>query len=381
MRRAAASALLASLLFAGDAFATTIVMKARKGGGRFEGEIVSRDDKKITLKLKDGKLQTFLVDDIDHLEEPPPPPVVVKETGDAKVDLRTKDYVKRLGFPITASLTELVVVRGDQSIEEMKRIGDAAQKTAEHFCKVFGCRPEEALIGERYGPARVEIFQFLREDAYSAFCDKVLAAIRDKSVDDARLALMKRQRGFWVVTPRSLMAQYQGPSDIFTSISAACHKTSHVLLEGWKQSGDFRPWWLFEGLATWQEFFVLGESRTYCLDLEKAAAYGTNATPGADEEAKALMEAAWKGSVKRMVHKRDEKEFGSLAKLSLNELNFPDVQQSWSLVDWLDRTGRLKEFVSTYKEERDLPAACTKVLNVPVSTAHEQWRAWVLGSY
>ena len=54
------------------------------------------------------------------------------------------------------------------------------------------------------------------------------------------------------------------------------------MLTGWKPSGTFMPWWLYEGLASWQEFAVLGETRTYCLDLAKPADYTRGATPDAE---------------------------------------------------------------------------------------------------
>jgi hypothetical protein len=380
--RPKASSLLAAFavlaLSASSAFATVIVLK---NGKRIEGEIVERNTEQISIKVKGGKVEVYKVKEIDHLEEPPPPPVVSNDTGDAKVDARTKDYERRTNLKLAAVLTELVVVRGDHPQAELKQVADASEKAIRHFMDLFGCKPEECLHGERYGPARLEVQQFVREEGYLAFCDKVLREIRDRSVDDARLALMRRQRGFWVMTPRSMLAQYQGPSDLTTCVSAAVHKTSHVLLEGWKPSGDFRPWWLYEGLGCFQEFAVLQESRTYCVDLEKTAAYGSAGSPAADEEAKAKTESGWKQTVKRLLQKHDEKELGTLAKMALNELILIDVQQSWSLVDWLFATGKLKEFVGVYKDERELPETCRRVFQAVPAEVHERWRQWVLRTY
>jgi hypothetical protein len=273
------------------------------------------------------------------------------------------------------------VVRGDHPLPELKRMAEAAEKTARHFLATFQCRPEDALPGDRYGPQRIEIFQFWKEEGYLAFIDKALTRLRDETVDDARLAFMRRQRGFWIVSPRALMAQYQGPSDIATSISNACHKTSHVLLTGWKPAGAFVPWWLYEGLASWQEFAVLGETRTYCIDLARPDDYARAGTPEADEAAKAKTEQGWRAKVKSLVGKRAEKDLGVLAKMALNEIVLVDVQQSWSVVDWLSRTGKLKDFVEAYKESRDLDAACRKCVDAPTSGAHEVWRQWVMKTY
>lgn len=380
MTARAVALLLALCLLSATSLAATVYLK---DGRKLEGEIVERTDKAIKVKLANGKVETVKPSDVKSIDEPPPPApqAVSNETGDAPVDARSKEYERWLQTPLAVALTDLTVVRGDHPLDELKRLADAAEKTARHFCSTVGCQPVNALREGRYGPGRVEIFQFWKEDGYLGFCDKVLSRIRDTTVDDARLALMRRQRGFWIMTPRMLMAQYQGPSDLVTSISAAVHKTSHVMLTGWKPSGSFMPWWLYEGFASWQEFAVLGETRTYCLDLARPADYSRAGTPDADEEAKARREDGWRARVKQMVARRDEKDLARLAKMSLNELTLPEVQQSWSVVDWLHQTAHLKEFMAAYKDTRDLDAACRQVLAVPAAGAHDAWRSWVARVY
>lgn len=380
MTARAAAVLLALALLPATSFAATVYLK---DGRKLEGEIVERTDKAIKVKLANGKVETVKPSDVKSIDEPPPPPpkVVSNETGNAPVDARSKEYERWLQTPLAVALGELVVVRGDHPPEELKQIAEAADKTARHFCTTFGIQPVDALRDGRYGAGRIEIFQFWKEDGYLGFCDKVVARIRDELVDDARLALMRRQRGLWIMTPRTLMAQYQGPSDITTSIAQACHKTSHVMLTGWKPSGTFMPWWLYEGLATWQSFAILGDTRTYCLEVARPADYSRGATPDADEEAKSRREDGWRAKVKQMVARRDEKDLARLGKMSLNELTLPEVQQSWSVVDWLHQTARLKDFVAAYKDTRDLDAACRQVLAVPTAGAHDAWRSWVSRVY
>ena len=220
MRARAAAALLALLLLPATSFAATVYMK---DGRKFEGEIIERTDKVLKIKLKNGKVESVKPSDVKSIDEPlpPPPKVESNETGDAPVDQRTKEYERWLEKPLAVALSELAVVRGDHPQGELKQIADAADKTARHFCTTFGIQPVDALRDKRYGAVRIEIFQFWKEDGYLAFCDKVLARVRDETVDDARLALMRRQRGFWVMTPRTMMAQYQGPWDLVTSSAQA----------------------------------------------------------------------------------------------------------------------------------------------------------------
>ena len=368
------------VLASAQALAATIYMK---DGRKIEGEIVDRTETTIKVKLASGKFETVKRADVRTIDEPlpPPPKIESNETGDATVDRRTKDYERWLDMPLATAITELTIVRGDHPVADLKRMAEAAEKTARHFLATFGCQPVDAVVGDRYGPGRIEIFQFWKEDGYLACCDKVLKRVRDETVDDARLAFMRRQRGFWIVSPRSMMSQYQGPSDLATSISGACHKVSHVMLTTWKPSGTFTPWWFFEGFASWQEFAILGETRTYCLDLARPADYSRSATGDADEEAKAKTQEGWRAKVKELCRSRNEKDLARLGKMSLNEIVLVDVQQSWSVVDWLHRTARLRDFAAALKETRDLDAACRSTLGLPSAAAHDAWRAWVARTY
>ena len=85
--------------------------------------------------------------------------------------------------------------------------------------------------------------------------------------------------------------------------------------------------------------------------------------------------------MKELCRTRNEKDLGRLGKMSLNEIVFIDVQQSWSVVDWLHRTRHLRNFAATYKETRDLDEACRRELGGPASSVHEEWRAWVARTY
>lgn len=370
------------LALAGEALGATIYLK---NGTKVEGEIVDRSEFDVRVRLANGKLKTILVADIKSIDEPTPPPpkVEANETGDAPIDKRSREVERWIGFPVGTAHTELTVVRGDHPVAELARMAESAEKTARHFLSTFECKPADALrVADQYGgTVRIEIFQFWKEDGYLAFVDKVLARTRDHTVDDTRLAFMRRQKGLWVVSPRPMLAQYQGPSDFSSCVASACHKVSHELLAGWKPSGSFMPWWLYEGLATWQEFAILGESRTYCIEIARPGDYARPGTPEADEAAKARQEPNWRKTVKEMVRRRNERDFPVLGKLSLNELTFADVQQGWSVVDWLYRSARLRAFVASYKETRDLDAACREALGFTVAAAHDAWRQWVARTY
>ncbi len=367
-----------------------------KDGRRVEGEILTRDEDEVTIQTASGRFRVFPMTEVEKIfdegeEEPAAKPEKPPQAEGPKakgkdvdwVDKATKRYERMLGRKLTVAVHRQVIARGDIERKELGQIAGIAQKTLDHFLKTYGCKLADVVprrVGRDYS-WRLEVFQFRLEKGYLNFVDRVLARIRDETVDDRRLALLRRQKGFWILTPHTLMAQYQGAGHIATSISNVAHKTSHVLLLQYKQAGAWRPWWFLEGFAVWQEIETAGEVRTYCLEVSRPGEYAVPGTPDADEAAKSKTAELWRSKVKAWVKARDERDLAVLARRSLNELVFEDVVQSWSLVDWMQREGVLRPFTLAYKRHRKLDKALEEVLETSVPGAHAQWRKWVLKTY
>lgn len=307
-------------------------------------------------------------------EEPAP-------AADTAIAAETKELERRLGFALTAATNGPFVVRGDHDASELAQIADACARTLEHYRVVMAADPADVLRPVRRGDAPlVEVFQFKREKEYLTYVDKVFARFRDDTVDDRRLALLRRQRGFFVLTPRPTVVQYQGPGELSTVLSQAVHKTSHVLLLSHRRAGAWMPWWFLEGFGAFQEFGVLRESRTYCLEVARPGDYAKAGTPEADEVAKARMESHWKKRARELLAGGKARDLRVLARLPLNELALEDVIQSWSVVDWLARERKLPAFVRAYKDRREFDAACTEALELPADGAEQRWRKAILGA-
>jgi hypothetical protein len=292
---------------------------------------------------------------------------------------RTREVGRRLGVELRTAVAGAFVVRGDEEQADLDRIAETCRLTFEHFRVAMGAEPSEILPPARKGEVgQVEVYQFRREKEYHAFLDKVFDPMRDETVDDRRFALMRRQRGFFVLSPRPTLVQYRGPSEVSTTLSQAAHKTSHVLLLSHRKAGSWMPWWLLEGFAAWQEFGVLRESRVYCIEVERPGDYALPGTPGADEAAKARLESHWRKRLRQLVAGRSTKDLRVLAKAPLNELVLEDVIHAWGVVDWLARDRRLASFVRSYKEKRDFDAVCEAALGAPPAGVEERWREAVL---
>ncbi|MCG3133938.1 MAG: hypothetical protein HMLKMBBP_01205 [Planctomycetes bacterium] len=319
-------------------------------------------------------------------EKPPAaPPPPAGEAPSAALLAQTADVERRTGLRLATVVRGRVVVRGDAPEPELVRIAETCNAVLDHFLQVVG-----GGVDDVFGPLRgegdtgderarrVEVFQFVREKEYLAFVDRYLARIRDDTVDDRRLALLRRQRGFFIRTPRLLMAQYQGPSDPASSLGQAAHKTSHLCALSWNESGAWSPWWLLEGFGAWQEMAALRECRTYCLETDEAGVYAKSGTPEADEAAKARMADAWRKKAAELVRAKKARDMGAMARLSLNEITHDDVVVAWSFVTWLHRERKLAAFLAASKAKRDLEPTCTEAFGVASPEVERRWHAWLL---
>jgi hypothetical protein len=314
-------------------------------------------------------------------DAPADTPAAREAAESAAVVAATKEYERRLGTTLRVARRDPFVVRGDLEQADLERLAELALATLEDYTATMRVTASDVLRPQRKGETpRVEVFQFRQEKGYLDFLDKVFSRLRDDTVDDRRLALMRRQRGFFVLTPRPLVVQYQGPSELATCASQVVHKTSHVLVLVHRRAGAWMPWWFLEGLATRQEMSVLKESRTYCLEIDRPGDYAKPGTPEADEAAKARLESHWRRAAREMVESRRHRDLATLAKLSLNELTFDDVVQSWSVVDWILREGRLPAFTIAYKDHRDFAKTCEAALGSAPAGVEVRWTRDVTGA-
>jgi hypothetical protein len=374
----AAAAML--LVLVGSALADVVHLR---DGTTVEGTVISRTDRLLRFKTTSGRVRTFRLADVKKVETAGavlPEQDEAERLADDPLSKDTRRMESRMGRKLNVVVKGHVHVRGDHPHDELEKIADAGEMTLLHFMSTFDCDTASFIEGPGRYTGRIEVLQFRQEKAYLKFVDKVFAELRDSTVDDARLKLIRRQRGFWVMTPRPIMAGYMGPSPFETIPSNVSHKVSHELLMLWEPAGRWMPWWLLEGFAAWQEIQITGANLTYCLEPAGPGSYANqNGTGSADELAKAQTAKAWRKHIRKKLAAHEERLLGVLAKLPLNDLNRDEVIQSWSVVDWIDAKGKLKPFVLAYKRTNDLQTALEEVLGCGIDEAHERWRRWAAG--
>ncbi len=363
-----------------------------KDGTKISGEVLSKGSRLVRIRDDRGKIVTVRTGDVKRIVEGEDLDTADADSGrDApfmpgfsdeqrkKVREHLGTWEGPLGVKLNAAARKRVWVAGDLSPAELSRIAEAVRKTYDDFCSVMSC--EEAEVLEESDAAELVLVVFRQEPKYLRFTDRVFDRMRDETVSDERFKLMRRQPSYWVLTPRPLSVRFQGPATLEILIGNASHQSSHAMLLLWEDAGGWMPWWLLEGFATWQEIRLTGTNMTYCLEVARPGDYAREGTPEADEAAKAALEKAWRRAVKGRVKSRDERGLGVLGNLSLNQLEHHEVQESWSVVDWLHRTGKLKAFVLAYKKGRTLSAATEDALKMSPDAAHEAWRKYVLKTY
>lgn len=343
-----------------------------KDGRTIEGKVVEQNDRQVKVKTHSGGVYTLEAAEVDRIEIEKPPPKPFRADGVAK---DTKRYSRYTGIELEELSGKYTVLRGDMPVRELEPCLDAAERTVELFKRTLGCETHELLRSVDGYVQPLEVFQFRPEASYLKFLDRVVKR-ECRDIEARRLELMRRQRGFWLLEPRPRIVGYQGPSPRESLPSRVSHKTALVLMVQWRDAGSWRPWWFLEGFAAWQEIEVTGACLTYSLEVSKPGEYDRQGTPEADEFEKAKTIKRWRERVRQRLEAGDARDLGVLGNLSLNELVADDVIQSWSFVDWLRHTDRLREFTIAYKEHRTLPETCEAVLEAPIAKVEADWSAW-----
>lgn len=284
-----------------------------------------------------------------------------------------------MGIEVNVVTSPHVAAVGPYTVEELKSLCDAAEETYAQFVKIFG----DAGATELVGGAEVDSDQTRMVVVYAKRAieyQKVVDGMQERYPQDMpadRVKLMKRQKGFYVVYPSVAIVGYQMPNPFEQVRASVVHKTSHALLMRLNYTADFYPWWLIEGLGTYQEIAILGKCDTYCVTA------GGYASPEDDAKQKWAGANEFKSLVKTQVMGLSDKDLILLSKSGLNELDFRDLAKCWSLVEWLTSKHR-KEFldlVDNLKAKMEFADAVERAFGMPPEKLDKEWHDYVRANY
>ncbi len=351
-----------------------------KGLVEHEGRWVTPEEKANLdkgLVFRDGKWMT--PDEVKRADGFVPYKGGWVHRDELEVRTLTDLYTEVLEIEVNVAVSAHFAVVGDYQAAELQTLADAAENTYVQFCSVFGVDAAENLLEGREedsGTGRCLVLYVKKGLDYVKFVDYLMKRYPD-DIPAGRGNLMKQQKGFYFIYPACYVAGYQFPNTFEQVRASIIHKTSHVLLERWHYTGDWWPWWLIEGLGTWQEIAQLGHCDTYCITDRGYA------NAGDDPRQKWAGLSRWKEVVKSQVSGLSDPSLIELSVRGLNELDFRELAKCWSVCEWLIEKHRAKfvELVDVLKTKAPFVDAVEKVFGKSPEQLDKEWRDYVRASY
>ena len=293
---------------------------------------------------------------------------------------RLKDlYGGWMEIDVNVVFSEHFAAVGPYTEEELEALCRGGEMAYAQFCQVFDVPDGEGLFDGAEaddGRTRLQIVYAKRAIEYV----RVVQGMKERFPEDipeARAELMQRQKGFYFVYPGCYVIGYQMPNPFEQVRASVIHKASHVLLMRWHYTSGFFPWWLIEGLGTYQEISALGHCDTFCIT---EGGYGAGEDPAKQKWAGM---SRWKEIVKAQVAGLSDRGLIGLSKCGLNELNFRDIAKCWSVCEWLIANHR-KEFirlVDNLKARMDFVDAVQSAFGKSPEQLDKEWHDYVRDNY
>ena len=280
---------------------------------------------------------------------------------------------------VNVVLTDHFAVVGTYEEGELDQIAQSAEQAFAQFIQIMGMKKGNSMFrGSEVDRTRTRLHVVYSKRAmeYQRLVNALVKRYPEDITED-RAALYRKQKGFYLVFPSCAVIGYQMPNTFEQVQASVIHKVSHVMLMKYRYRAGFFPWWLIEGLGTYQEISALGHCDTYCITEG-----GYDMQEGETSNKWAGM-ARWKEVVKMQVTGMSDKSFHKLARSTLNELDFRDLAKCWSFIEWCVNRHR-KEFVklvSNLKKKQKFEKAMENAFGKAHEHVEKEWRDYVRSTY
>ncbi|MEN8149006.1 MAG: hypothetical protein ABFS86_04240 [Planctomycetota bacterium] len=280
---------------------------------------------------------------------------------------------------VNVALTKHFAVVGTYEEAELDQIAQAAEQTFDQFVEIMGVKsPKSMFRGSEVDRTRTRMHVVYSKRAmeYQRLVNALVKRYPE-DITEARAALYRKQKGFYLVFPSCAVIGYQMPNTFEQVQASVIHKTSHVMLMKYRYRAGFFPWWLIEGLGTYQEIAALGHCDTYCITE------GGYAVQEGETSNKWAGMARWKEVVKQQVNGLSDKSFRKLARSGLNELDFRDLAKCWSFVEWCVSRHKVefRKLVANLKKKQKFEKAMENAFGKAHEHVEKEWRDYVRSTY
>lgn len=283
--------------------------------------------------------------------------------------------------------------------------GPVSQRVVEGLEKAYSAlrralSPESADMPETL-ERRVRVALFKKAPAFSRFAEWFGGKNKIDAQQPGWSKSVPRQPAFWWVDPDPMVAVYQHPNIEKTVVSNAVHNAGLILLTQYRFNWAFPSPWLREGFAYHLEMQSLGYSLSFTLGRAGGTSQGGSDTapPWAESE-------KWKIALKTAVAGGTDPPLKRLAAMTPDQMGYPELVKSWSIVDYLVQWDRakFKAFVDGTKADLDAPTrarfdadkdgrlddkervpveeeALSKATGMTYKQLDDKWRAWVTAGF
>jgi hypothetical protein len=355
--------------------------KAKQGLVEYKGRWVTREEKEALergLVLKDGRwMSEAEAKALDGFVE-------YKGGWVKKEDLEAvqlRDVLaEAAGVPLTVAMSERFSVASYYNQADTDQILADAEKAYGEFAALYGVKPGDRMFDDPFNrrKARCTVVVLQKEPQYQKFLDGLLRFHADlaKVLRPERVALMRKQKGFYLVDPDCWIVGYEFPFPKEQMRHTVVHKLSHVMLVRCTpfKGMNWLGWWLLEGLGEMQEVGAFGTCQVYCA----TTGYGEK-----PPDAKAIGES-WKAEVKKMVVSGGDRRLQDVVVMGLNDLEPWDLVKCWSFVHFLASLDQEKlRALTLLLKSGKVPAseAFQKVYDASLDQMDTRWREFVKKTY
>ncbi len=264
---------------------------------------------------------------------------------------------------------------GDTDEETTKTVLDGAEAAWRALYQVLAPGPDEMPEGV---DGRIRIHVFTKQPGYARFVQVFDGKAKCSEVSPGWMRSAQRQHAFWWVQPIGVVGAYKFPNTTRTLRSNAVHNMGFLLLTQYHFDYRFPPAWLEEGFAYLLEMEAYGSSDTFNLHQQgTAAASGAGQTPWADTE-------QWRGLLKDLVSQGQDVSAKRLSVMPADQLGYPELAKSWSLLELLYRTDakKLRAFLAATKDRsKSVEDALKEAYGWTWHDLDEKWHAYVAADF
>jgi hypothetical protein len=238
--------------------------------------------------------------------------------------------------------------------------------------------PKDKDLPEVLGE-RLKVALFKKAPAYARFATWFGEKEKCDELVPGWARAVQKQHSFWWTHPERLTAVYQFPNTDKTFVSNAVHNVGLVLLTRYRLNYQFPPVWLREGFAYHLEMETLKYSQSYTL----GRGGGTGGAPSGETPPWADSDK-WRASLAALVAEGRDPPLKRLAAMTNDQMGYPELVKSWSLVECLVRwdAAKFKAFVDASKKDGAVEEdALRAAYGVGYRELDVKWRAYVTAGF